>query len=52
MSLKSISSYPQFYMVELGCKEVYNFLIFNIDCVYSLEPHEGDSSNVYLQLMF
>ena len=37
-------------MVKLGCEGVYNsflFLIQNIDCRYSLEPHLPGCSNVY-----
>ena len=46
---------PYFYIVKLGYAGVYLFFLFllqNIDCGYSLEPHRRVGSNVYPQSMF
>ena len=38
MSVKRIPLKPQFYIVKMGFAGVYQFLLQNIDCGYSLEP--------------
>ena len=46
---------PHFYIEKLGFAGVYLFFLFllqNIDCGYSLEPHRRGASNVYPQSMF
>ena len=46
---------PHFYIAKLGYTGVYLFFLFllqNIDCGYSLEPHRRGGSNLYPQSMF
>ena len=47
---------PDFYIVKLGFTGVYIifvlFLLKIIDCEYSLEPPQRDSSNEYPKSMF
>ena len=46
---------PHFYIVKLGFTGVYIILLIllkNIDCGYSLEPHQRGGSNEYPQSMF
>ena len=56
MSVKRVHPLkPHFYIAKLGYAGVYLFLLFllqNIDCGYSLEPHRRGGSNVYPQSMF
>ena len=55
MSVKCVPLKPHFYIAKLGNAGVYIFFLFllqNIDCGYSLEPHRQGGSNVYPQSMF
>ena len=54
LSVTSIPPYTPLFIAKLGYEGVYLFLLFllqNIDCGYSLEPHRRGGSNVYPQSM-